>query len=124
MGPCPGQTGKPHQQMTSKLLVHLSDRDKWPIALALIRSLLDQSHSEIVIIVDIFAVGICVACNKIIAEQMQALVDAGHEILLCRDSLQALNIPARNLPEFMSVIPNSLTEILKRRAEGWQYIKF
>lgn len=110
--------------MASKLLVHISDRDKWPIALAIIRSLLDQSQSEIVIIADIFAVGICVACNKILAEQMQALVEAGHKILLCRDSLQALNIPARNLLEFMNVIPNSLAEILKRQAEGWQYIKF
>jgi intracellular sulfur oxidation DsrE/DsrF family protein len=109
--------------MATGLLLHISDRDKWSAALALIKSLAHQSQMEMVIIADIFAVGICVACNKIMSEQMQALVAAGHEIFVCRDSLQALNLPVGNLPEFTAVIPNSLAEILKRQAEGWQYVK-
>lgn len=109
--------------MEQKLLLHISDRDKWSTALALIKALADQSPGEMVIIADIFAVGICVACNKILGEQMQALVAAGHKILLCGDSLQALNIPAKNLPAFMSIIPNSLAEIIQRQAEGYRYIK-
>jgi intracellular sulfur oxidation DsrE/DsrF family protein len=114
---------KAKSPMEGKLLLHISDRDKWPTALALIKALVDQSQWKIVVIADIFAVGICVACNKILSEQMQALVEAGHKILLCRDSLQALNIPDRNLPAFMSIIPNALAEIIKRQAEGYRYIK-
>lgn len=109
--------------METKLLLHISDRDKWSTALALIKALTEQTPSEIIIIADIFAVGICVACNKILGEQMQTLVAAGHKILLCKDSLRALNIPDRNLPEFMSVIPNSLADIIKWQAEGYRYIK-
>jgi hypothetical protein len=60
--------GKAKSPMERKLLLHISDRDKWSTALALIKSLVDQSQLEIVIIADIFAVGICVAYNKILGE--------------------------------------------------------
>jgi intracellular sulfur oxidation DsrE/DsrF family protein len=111
----------------AKLLIHLSDRDKWVAALNLATSLAAQPVTgrwEILIVADIYAGGVCVACNKALSQQMVDFVTAGHRILVCLESLRLLNLPPESLPEFVETIPNSLEEILQRLAEGWQYVKF
>jgi intracellular sulfur oxidation DsrE/DsrF family protein len=112
--------------MARKLLLHISDRDKWPVALRLVKSLIDSAPEEqfqVVMVADVFAGGVCLSCHRGLQEQMQALVAAGHEIRVCAASLQALNLRAEGLPEFMSVIPNSLAEIPTLLSEGYQYLK-
>jgi intracellular sulfur oxidation DsrE/DsrF family protein len=109
-----------------KLLIHISDRDKWSAALSLAASLAAQpvpERWEMQIIADIFGGGVCVACNKSLRQQMQDFVGAGHRILVCLESLRFLNLRPESLPEFVELVPNSLAEILKRQAEGWQYVK-
>jgi len=113
--------------IVAKLLIHLSDRDKWVAVLNLATSLGEQpaaGQGEILIVADIFAGGVSVACNKVLRQQMIDFVTAGHRILVCLESLRLVNLSPESLPEFVEVIPNSLGEILKRLAEGWQYIKF
>jgi intracellular sulfur oxidation DsrE/DsrF family protein len=112
--------------MAKKLLIHISDRDKWPIALRLVQSLVGSAPAEqfqVVIVADVFAGGVCVACHRALREQMAALVASGHQIRVCAASLQALNLRQEGLPEFMILIPNSLAEIPARLAEGYQYLK-
>jgi intracellular sulfur oxidation DsrE/DsrF family protein len=109
-----------------KLLIHISDRDRWPAALNLAASLAAQpvpERWEIRIIADIFGGGVCVACNQPLRQRMQDFVAAGHRILVCLESLRFLNLRPESLPEFVEVVPNSLAEILKRQAGGWQYVK-
>jgi len=110
----------------TKLLIHLSDRDKWVAVLNLATSLAAQPVTgrwEILIVADIFAGGVCVACNKALRQQMVDFVAAGHRILVCLESLRFLNLRPESLPDFVEVVPNSLEEIFKRLAEGWQYVK-
>jgi intracellular sulfur oxidation DsrE/DsrF family protein len=110
----------------AKLLIHLSDRDKWVSVLNLATSLAAQPVTgswEILIVADVFGGGVCVACNKVLRQQMVDFVTAGHRILVCLESLRLLNLSPKLLPEFVEGIPNSLEEILKRLAEGWQYVK-
>jgi len=110
----------------TKLLIHLSDRDKWVAVLNLATSLAAEpvtGNREILIVADIFAGGVCVACNKALGQQMVDFVAAGHRILVCLESLRLLNLRPESLPEFVEVVPNSLGEILQRLADGWQYIK-
>ena len=112
--------------MARKLLLHISDRDKWPLALRLVQSLADDFPEEIfqvVIVADVFAGGICLACNRQLREQMEALTGAGHQILVCEASLRALNLRPEGLPGFASLITNSLVEISRRLTEGYQYLK-
>lgn len=78
---------------------------------------------QIVIVADIFAGGVCVACSKALREQMEAAVARGCRILVCRDSLTSLNLRVEALPEFVETIPNSLLKISQLLAEGFQYIK-
>jgi intracellular sulfur oxidation DsrE/DsrF family protein len=112
--------------MSKKMLLHISDRDKWPVALRLVQSLMASAPEEefqVVIVADVFAGAVCLACHRALRGQMEALVAAGHQIRVCASSLQALNLRQEGLPEFMIPIPNSLAEIPVRLAEGYQYIK-
>jgi intracellular sulfur oxidation DsrE/DsrF family protein len=109
-----------------KLLIHISDRDKWQSLCHLIMAYQDSPGGQdlhIVVVADIFAGGVCLACSKALRDNLEALVDRGHRILVCQDSLKSLNLRNTGLPEFMEAIPNSLGEISKLRAEGFQYVK-
>ena len=112
--------------MERKLLIHISDRDKWHATLNLVAAL-ENSHGEkdveVVIVADIFAGGVCVACSRTLREQMAAAAARGCRLLVCRDSLTSLNLRPEALPAFIESIPNSLLEISKLRAEGFEYIK-
>jgi intracellular sulfur oxidation DsrE/DsrF family protein len=112
--------------MTGKLLIHISDRDKWSGALSLVDALIKRDGQDgltIIIVADIFAGAFCLACNKILREQLLAFVAAGHRLLICTDSLRSLGLRPESLPEFVELIPNSLEEIAQLRAQGFQYVK-
>jgi len=112
--------------VTNRLLIHISDRDKWSAVLNLVQALLARAGregTEVIIVADIFAGAVCLACSRVLREQMQAFAAAGHRLLICTESLRFLNLRPESLPEFVEVIPNSLEEILNRQAEGWQYVK-
>ncbi|MEW6386960.1 MAG: hypothetical protein AB1491_05525 [Thermodesulfobacteriota bacterium] len=112
--------------MAEKLLIHISDRDKWTIAVRLVQSLVDSAPAgqfQVVMVADMFAAGVCLACHRALREQMETLVAAGHQIRVCAASLQALNLRPEGLPEFLLLIPHSLTEIPVRQAEGYCYLK-
>jgi intracellular sulfur oxidation DsrE/DsrF family protein len=112
--------------VTSKFLIHISDRDKWPAVLNLLDAQMERAGREgleIIIVADIFAGAVCLACSKALREHMLAFVTAGHRILVCLDSLSTLNLRPESLPEFVEVIPNSLAEIAQLRVQGFQYVK-
>ncbi len=112
--------------MGDKLLIHISDRDKWHSVAQLIMAYQDSPGRQdlhVVVVADIFAGGVCLACSKALRENLQTLVDRGHRILVCLDSLKSLNLRNSGLPEFMEAVPNSFAEISKLRAEGYQYVK-
>jgi intracellular sulfur oxidation DsrE/DsrF family protein len=113
-------------RVARKLLIHISDRDKWSLALRLVQSLTDnlsEENCQVVMVADVFAGGICLACHRQLREQMEALSAAGHRILVCEESLRALNLRPENLPEFAVLITNSLVEISRILEEGYQYLK-
>jgi intracellular sulfur oxidation DsrE/DsrF family protein len=110
----------------NKLLIHISDRDKWHTVCQLIMAFQDSPGGRdihVVVVADIFAGGVCLACSKALRDNLQALVERGHRILVCLDSLKSLNLKNSGLPEFMEAVPNSLGEISRLRAEGYQYVK-
>lgn len=113
-------------QVKQRILIHISDRDKWQSAVWLVNSLMEKEKAdapEIVIIADIFAGAVCLHCNQSLKEQMIDLVDSGQKILVCEESLTCLNIPTKSLPDFVRTIPVSLPEIIRLQKEGFHYIK-
>lgn len=110
----------------TKLLIHISDRDKWVSALSLATRLLGDrkgKHIEIIIIADIFAGAVCIACNKSLKQQMVDFVKAGQKIIVCEESIECLNIPLKSLPDFTHSVPLGLAEIIRFQGDGFRYIK-
>ncbi|MCK8600247.1 DsrE family protein [Desulfoferrobacter suflitae] len=110
----------------TRIVIHISDRDKWVSLLNELSSLkvLDQGECfEVIVVADIFAGAVCVACNKSLREQMAEFVNSGHSIVVCEESLRCLNIRVDSLPEFVQPVPNGLAELIKRQKEGFLYMK-
>ncbi len=109
-----------------KLLIHISDRDKWGSVFSLSIRMMGDSEGkdlEIIIIADTFAGAVCIACNKSLKQQMIDFVEAGQRILVCEESIRCLNIPLKSLPEFVQTVPVTLSEIIRLQKEGFHYIK-
>ncbi|MDY0042084.1 MAG: DsrE family protein [Desulforhabdus sp.] len=110
----------------NRLVLHISDRDKWlPILNELNGLIRADAHVrfQVVIVADIFAGAVCIACNKSLRDQMAELVNSGHTIAVCEESLRSLNIRVDSLPEFVQSVPNGLAEIIKRQRDGYLYVK-
>lgn len=109
-----------------KVLIHISDRDKWSSALRQARALVAANSSgrlELIVLADIFAGAVCIACDRRLREQMEEFVRAGHTITACEQSLRNLNLRPEALPEFMRTVSNAFSEIIQRQLEGFHYIK-
>ena len=109
-----------------KILIHISDRDKWRFVLnqiARITEVEEGSKQDVIIIADAFAVGVCIACDRILREQMANFVSEGGRIRGCEESLRFLNMKSENLPDFIQAVPNGLEEIVRLQLRGFQYLK-
>jgi len=109
-----------------RILLHISDRDKWLQLFNQLKPMQAEGARdrwEIVVVADVFAGAVCIACNKSLREQMMDFVAAGHTILACEESLRCLNIRPESLPDFVRPIPNGIIEVVDRQAEGFCYIK-
>lgn len=84
---------------------------------------IEGNDSAIIIIADIFAGAVCIACNKSLKQQMIDFVEAGQKIVVCEESIKCLNIPLKSLPDFVQTVPVSLPEIIRLKGEGFRYIK-
>lgn len=110
----------------SKILIHISDRDKWRFILDQVTRLIDTestNSSKVTLVVDGFAVGVCIACDRMLKQQMNDFVDKGFRIVACEDSLHLLNMRPDNLPEFIEAVPNGMGEVIRLKSQGYQYIK-
>ena len=110
----------------SKLLIHVSDRDKWSSIFSLVSRLMEdvnKKNCKIIIIADIFAGAVCIACNKMLKQQMIDFVEAGQKIVVCEESIKCLNISLKSLPDFVESVSLGLSEIIRLQGEGFRYIK-
>jgi intracellular sulfur oxidation DsrE/DsrF family protein len=83
----------------------------------------DGKNWEIIIVADIFAGAVCIACNKSLKQQMIDFVETGQTIIVCEESIRCLNIPLKSLPDFVQTVPVAFTGIIQRQKEGFYYIK-
>jgi intracellular sulfur oxidation DsrE/DsrF family protein len=109
-----------------RVLIHVSDRDKWRSVLSQVSRLTEASDVDslqITIIADAFAGAVCIACDRLLRQRMEDCVKEGHRILACEDSLRSLNMKPENLPDFIQPVPNGVKEIIQLQDEGCHYIK-
>lgn len=120
-----------------KCLIHVNEPERWSVAIGNIINLFnDVGDSNISVIVVSNGVGvkgyitcpqegtgICIPGAGDVLKKMEELSRRGVRFLACRNALRANNIDEKDLPPFVEVIPAGMTELIKRQAEGYAYIK-
>lgn len=121
-----------------KVLFHVNDPERWQRTLLNIKNfVLDvgQEHAEIEVVANGAAVsvyadtGSCeksTGCGKAggdLLEQMNKMAETGIRFAACRNALRMHSIVEKTLPPFVRVVPAGITEIVKKQADGYAYIK-
>lgn len=120
-----------------KCLIHVNEPERWPVAVGNIINLLnDVGDSNISIVVVSNGAGVrgyitcpeegtgaCIPGALDILKKMEELSRREVRFLACRNALRANNIDEKSLPSFVEVVPAGMTELIKRQAEGYAYIK-
>lgn len=58
-----------------------------------------------------------------LAGQVEALSKRGVRFVACQNSLDHLNMQRSDLMDLVEVVPAGVTELVKKQAEGWAYIR-
>ncbi len=127
-----------------KVLFHLNDPGRWPVALQNVRNFLKdvgQDAADAVVVangpaVAAYAAGYPAAARESssagascglagggLIEQMNELAGQGVKFAACRNSLRMQSIEEGALPPFVLVVPAGVTEIARKQADGYAYIK-
>jgi len=54
---------------------------------------------------------------------MEKLSKVGVKFVACRNALKGQLVDEESLPDFVTVVPAGITEIVRKQAEGYAYIK-
>lgn len=113
-----------------KVLFHVNEVDRWPVALGNITNLFRDVGAEgadVIVLANGASVAAFVDADKI--EEMKALAEKGAKFLVCRNSLKKMCsdniicISEEGLPAFVVIVPAGITAIIKIQNEGYAYVK-
>jgi len=123
-----------------KVLFHINELSRWQIVLGNITNFLNdvgQDNANIEVVINGEAVsifknrcqpaeggGLCDgSINGSLLEQMEKLSKVGVKFVACRNALKGQLVDEESLPDFVTVVPAGITEIVRKQAEGYAYIK-
>ncbi|BCV22196.1 DsrE family protein [Moorella sp. Hama-1] len=127
-----------------KVLFHVNESSRWEVVLTNLANFLHdvgegQAAIEVVAngeAVSVFGISCFVAGGNAggsscgtgttrgtPVEKMEQLAAKGVNFIACRNALKGQSIPEDSLPGFITVVPAGITEIVRRQAEGYAYIK-
>jgi len=113
-----------------KLLLHVSDNERWSVALTTAINFLKdvgEDEADVVIVANGTAAASYAYSDKI--ETMEVLADKGVQFRACRNSLKKLCaegtvcINEEALPSFVKIVPAGISEIVSKQREGYAYVK-
>lgn len=109
----------------ARVVFHLSDLDKWPVALANAKNLIAASQEiEVEVLVNSRAVAAFATPESMEwSEQLAALQALGVQFLVCANSLKEHQIGPSNLPQGILTVPVGVLALVEKQAEGYAYIK-
>ncbi|NOZ25994.1 MAG: hypothetical protein GXO94_07910 [Nitrospirae bacterium] len=113
-----------------RVIFHVNETPKWDVALANVTNLLkDVGDAGVEVLVLSNGPSVEAYGDEGKVKVMEALAARGVRFLACRNSLKNLCasgnlcIDENNLPAFLGVVPAGVTELIRRQAEGFAYIK-
>ncbi|MCL4439710.1 MAG: DsrE family protein [Firmicutes bacterium] len=127
---------------TLKVLFHVNESTRWQMVLVNITNFLNdvgQGSADIEVLANGEAVSVlgnrcllaedggqkasCGIGNGSLLDQMKKLSEAGVNFVVCRNALKSHSIVEENLPDFITVVPAGITEIVRKQTQGYAYIK-
>lgn len=111
-----------------KVLFHVSDNEIWPKAITNVTNFLKDvgpKGAEVEVVANAAAVNTFYQTEekKELLAKMAQLTDAGVVFKACRNALRAFALDESQRPNFVEVVPAGITELVKKQAEGFGYIK-
>ncbi len=114
--------GKKH-----KVVIQMSDADpaKWNLALNNAKNLQDDVGAANVEI-ELVAYGPGIGMLKIESPTAQRIADAakaGVKVLACENTMRAQKLSRDDMLPAISYVPAGVTQIMRKQAEGWAYLR-
>lgn len=123
-----------------KVLFHVNESGRWQRVLVNITNFLNdvgQENADTEVVANGEAVSVfgnrcllaggdgqcCGTANGSLVEQMKKLSEMGVNFVACRNALRGQSINEDSVPNFLTVVPAGITEIARKQAEGYAYIK-
>jgi len=123
-----------------KVLFHVNESGRWERVLVNIANFLNdvgQGNADIEVVANGEAVSVfgnrcllagadgkcCGTASGSLVEQIKELSEKGVNFVACRKALESQSIDEDSLPNFVTVVPAGITEIARKQAEGYAYIK-
>ncbi len=116
-------TSEDHPVGHVRVVFHVDDEARWPVALRNFPNLRADSPDASVRVV---ANGSAVAAFKAEEAEIQPFVEAARDGLrfeLCGNALRANDIDLSQLPAFVTVVPAGVLTLALAQHEGYAYIK-
>jgi hypothetical protein len=111
-----------------RVIFHVDDFDEKRLTMAFnnIVNLMDDmrlEELEIELLVNGPAIQAFRKDNQTIAERVRQLAARGVNVMLCRNAMHLYEIPEEELVEERQIVPAGVSELVRRQAEGWAYIR-
>lgn len=109
----------------ARVVFHLSDLDKWPVALANVKNLITASEeTHVEVLINSKAVAAFVKPESMEwLEQLSGLQARGVHFLVCANSLKGHQIDPDKLPQGILTVPVGVLALVEKQTEGYAYIK-
>lgn len=106
-----------------KVIFHIDENDRWKLVLTNIENTILSGESiEIAVLANAGAVQEY-AVNDEVRGRMEKLNSAGVTFLACQNALKGNNIDHSMVPEFVTIVPGGIVELIKRQKAGYCYIR-
>jgi len=126
--------------MKLKLVVHVNEPERWPVAISSITNFLNDAgdeNADVVVVVNGAGVrglvdgapktGIqgeaCAIMAGASIPEMERLSTRGVTFLACHNALRSQNIDPEDLPSFVRVVAAGMTEMVRLQMDGYAYVK-
>ncbi|MEL7565009.1 MAG: DsrE family protein [Dehalobacterium sp.] len=106
-----------------KVVFHVDENEKWHLVLTNVENTIAAGEDiEIMVLANAKAVQEY-AVNGDARERMIKLSSLGVSFVACQNALKANNIEKNDLPQFVTIVPAGIVELIKRQSSGFCYIK-
>lgn len=111
----------------NRIVIQMSDADpaKWNLALNNAKNLQDDVGAANVDI-EIVAYGPGIGMLKMespVASRVGDAAKAGVKVLACENTMRGQKLTREDMNAAISYVPAGVTEIMKKQAEGWSYLR-